>query len=151
MNFIKNNKFSIFAMVTFTLIVLICSYCYNIFFVNGKGAIYGDRLEGIEDVSISSDTTDKLIDELTSRDDVKKVTYALHGKIVNVIITVTDNVNKSSAKAIGALVLNYFSEDELGYYDFQVYVQKEDESLTDFPIIGYKQNLEKGFSWSKDR
>jgi len=148
--FIKKNKFSVFVMIIFTAIVIIGTVAYNTFFV-GKGAVYGDRLEGIEEVPIKASEKEKLVSSLEEKDIVKKVTTTLHGKIFNVIITVNDDVSKDNAKSVGNEVLGFLSEEQLGFYDIQVYVKKEDKKQNDFPIVGYKQNNQKGITWSKDR
>lgn len=150
MKFIKKNKFSVFIMIIFTAIVIFGTVAYNTFFV-GKGAVYGDRLEGIEDVPIKSSEKEKLISSLEEKDTVKEVTTTLHGKIFNVIITVNDDVSKDTAKNVGNEVLGFLSSEQLSFYDVQVYVKKEDEKQNDFPIVGYKQNNQKSITWSKDR
>ena len=150
MRFIKKNKFSVFIMVIFTAVVILSTVVYNTFFV-GKGAVYGDRLEGIEEIPIKSSEKKKLVSALEEKDVVKEVSTALHGKIFNVIIVVNDDVSKDSAKSIGNEVLNYLTEEQLDFYDVQVYVKKEDEKQNDFPIVGYKQNTQSSITWSKDR
>ena len=150
MKFIKKNKFSVFIMIIFTAVVIFATVAYNTFFV-GKGAVYGDRLEGIEEVPIKSGEKEKLVSALKEKETVKEVTTTLHGKIFNVIITVNDDISKDNAKKIGNEVLNYLTEEQLDFYDVQVYIKKEDEAKNDFPIVGYKQNTQKNITWSKDR
>ena len=87
MRFIKKNKFSVFIMIIFTAVVILSTVVYNTFFV-GKGAVYGDRLEGIEEVPIKSSEKKKLVSAIEEKDVVKEVSTTLHGKIFNVIIVV---------------------------------------------------------------
>ena len=48
-------------------------------------------------------------------------------------------------------VVPLFKNDELNYYTLQVYVLKEDETLNNFPIIGYKGTESKELVFTKDR
>ena len=88
---------------------------------------------------------------LKENEGVTEVSTRLQGKIVNVIITVSDDVTKENAKKIANGILEHLDEDQLKFYDIQVFLKKENEELNDFPIIGYKQNNEEGFTWTKDR
>lgn len=56
MNFIKRNKSIIIAIVIFLILVLVLFQLKTIFFPNTGKAIYGNRLDGIENVKISSET-----------------------------------------------------------------------------------------------
>ena len=67
------------------------------------------------------------------------------------MITVSDDVSVSDAKKIANSTVSLFENDELSYYSLQVYVLKEDESLNNFPIIGYKGTETKELVFTKDR
>ncbi len=151
MRYIKKNKLTVLAIVLFTILVIVGAYIYNIFFVSGRKEAYGNRLDGIENVVISDDTYNNIKTELKKNESVTDVSTDLKGKIVNIIITVGDDVNKDNAKKIGESVLTHFDKDQLAFYDIQVFVKKDNEELNDFPIIGYKQNGKNNFSWTKDR
>ena len=55
-----------------------------------------------------------------------------------------------TAKSLANKVLEEFDADQKSFYDFQVFVKKDNDA-SDFPIIGYKQNKKEGFTWTKDR
>ena len=56
-----------------------------------------------------------------------------------------------AAKSISGLILEHFSEIQIGYYDFQLFIKKEAASENNFPIIAYKQHNSSEFSWTKNR
>ena len=147
MRYVKRNRLTIFILIIFTILVLIGAYIYNIFFVSGRKEAYGNRLDGIENVVIDDEVYNSIRTDLEANEKVTKVTTELRGKIVYVIITVADDVNKEDAKKIGETVSTY----QLAFYDIQVFVKKENAELNDFPIIGYKQNGAEKFTWTKDR
>ena len=150
MKYIKKNKLTVFIIVIFVLIVILGAYLYSLFFGSGKES-YGNRLDGIEEVEITEDQYDDMKTSLKENEGVTEVSTRLQGKIVNVTITVSDDVTKDNAKKIANGILEFLDEEQLKFYDIQVFVKKENEELNDFPIIGYKQNNEEGFTWTKDR
>lgn len=149
MNFIKRNKSTIIAIVIFLILVIVLFQLKNIFFPNTGKAIYGNRLEGIENVKISNKTLENVKSTL-SGDTVTEVSTDIAGKLVKIFITVNDDVTIETAKTYGPKALEVFSQDEKGYYDFQIYIQKKGDS-TQFPIVGYKHHSKQEMSWTKDR
>ena len=147
MNFIKRNKKLLVVIVIF-LIGLICAVqLKNILFPSG-GAIYGNRLEGIEDVPIAKDLDKQIYEKF--KDVVSKVEVRQSGRIINITITVNGDVSVSTAKGYAKTSLEFFAEKQLKYYDIQVYMMKDIES-NEFPIIGYKHQNKSDFTWTKDR
>ena len=151
MRYIKNNKLTAFVILIFILMVILSSYLYNTFFGSGRSEAYGDRLDGLEAVEITKEQYDNVKEKLKENEKVTKVTTDLKGKIVNIIITVKDDVNKADAKKIAEVALTVFEKEQLEFYDIQIFVKKDNAELNDFPIVGYKQNGKEGLTWSKDR
>ncbi len=151
MKYIKKNKLTVFIIVIFVVLVFIGAYIYNLFFSSGRKEAYGNRLDGIEEVRISDDTYKQIVKSLKENKTVTDASTDCKGKIVNIIITVTDEETKENAKKISETVLKHFDKEQLEFYDIQVFVKKNNAELNDFPIIGYKQNGKSGFTWTKDR
>jgi len=151
MKYIKKNKLTVFIIAIFVIIVIIGGYLYNVLFASGNKEKYGNRLDGIEEVEITKKQYKEIANKLKENENVLKVTTDLKGKIVNIIITVKDEVTKEVAKEIAATSLTSFDDEQLKFYDIQIFVKKDNQELNDFPIIGYKQNGKDGLSWSKDR
>ena len=120
------------------------------FFPEEGTALYGDRLDGIEEVELSNSKLTKIESNLKSDGAVKEADVSVAGKIVEVIITVQDDTSVDTAKALNTKVLDSLSNKEKKFYDIQIFVKKDSEA-TDFPIIGYKHHAKDTFSWTKDR
>lgn len=148
MDFIKRNKATIIAIVIFLVLVVAMFQVKNIFFPDEGDAIYGDRLKGIEKVKLSKDISSKVDEKLD--ESVSKVTVRVAGRIVNIILVVSDDMSVDVAKSCGDKALEAFSDKEKKYYDFQVFVEKKGES-NEFPIIGYRHHTKNSFSWTKNR
>ena len=84
-------------------------------------------------------------------EEVSSCTYDLEGRIINLTIVVKDDVTVKKAKSLDSSILKNFDNDQLSYYSIQVYFKKNDSSLDDFPIMGYKHYNDNDISWTKDR
>ncbi len=150
MDFIKKNKFTIIAITCFLVLVLVLVQIKNIFFPNMGTAIYGNRLEGIKDVEISKKELSTLEETLEKNETISKVSTVINGKIINVMITVGDELGLEQAKELANTAYQEFSDEEKKFYDFQIFIEKTNDAK-DFPIIGYKHHKKEGFSWTRDR
>ena len=119
----------------------------NILYPSG-GAIYGNRLDGIEEVKLAEDLDRQIQEKL--KDFVSKVEVRTSGRIVNITMIVNPDISSSVAKDNSKKIFELFAEKQLNYYDIQVFLKKETDA-TDFPIIGYKHQNKDGFTWTKDR
>ena len=148
--FFKNNKVTAVAFIICVIFVILVFAIKLTFFPNEGTAIYGDRLDGIEEVEITDDEQDKIISSLEGKDEVKKVETDIKGRTLNVLITVNDDVELDPAKALTSSITDTLDKEQLGFYDIQVFISKDNDDAR-FPIIGYKHQDKDEFSWTKDR
>lgn len=151
MNFIKKNKFTIIAILIFIGLVILGVEVKNLLVPDSGKAVYGDRLDEIDKHELSSNLFETISEKLKENTNVLKVSNKVHGKIINLIITVNSDLSISDAKGIANSTVSMFSDDELSYYSLQVYVIKEDETLNNFPIIGYKGVESNELIFTKER
>ena len=148
--FIKNNKLTVITFIICVIFVIIVFAVKLTFFPDEAKAIYGDRLEGIEKVEITSKEQDNIISKLEEKTEVKKAEIDIKGRILNVIITVNDDVELDASKALTGTITDTLEKDQTSYYDIQVFVKKDNDDAR-YPIIGYKHQDKDAFTWSKDR
>lgn len=149
MKWIKKNKFMIIAIIFFIVISVVGYKALMIFFPSTNSAIYGDRLDG--KINVKKEVYDGIKTRISGQEFVKDVSVREKGRTVNIVVTIMDSTSKDAAKGLTNLVLEGFNESQIGYYDFQVYIKKEDKNENDFPIIAYKQHNSAEFVWSRDR
>ncbi len=149
-NFIKNNKVTVVAFIICVIFVVLVFAIKLTFFPNEGTAIYGDRLDGIEKVEITDKQQKDIIKSLEDKDEVKSADTDIKGRILNVLITVNDDVELDPAKALTSSVIDNLKKDQTSFYDIQVFISKDNDD-TRFPIIGYKHQDKDEFSWTKDR
>lgn len=149
MKWIKKNKWMLIAIVVFVFITLIGYKALSVFFPSTDKAIYGDRLDN--KVPVEQELYDGIKTRISAVEYVKNVSVRENGRTINIIVTVMDSTSISAAKDLSKLVLEGFSDSQIGYYDFQLFIEKEDEKENDFPIIAYKQHTIADFYWGRDR
>ncbi len=151
MNFLKKNKITIVAIILFIGLVLAFQEIKNILVPDEGKAVYGDRLDGIENHPLSDSTMKGITSKLKENEKVEEATITLHGKIINIIITVLDDVSVEDAKAIANSSIPMFENKELSFYTLNVFVKKNNEALNNFPIEGYKGTETDELVFTKDR
>lgn len=147
MKFLKRNKNIIFTLVVFFALILLCVQVRNILFPNDGLAVYGNRLDGKVELTKKLDSKIKK----SLGDQATKVTLRVSGRILNISITVADEVNRDTAKAFANKSLELLTDEEKNYYDIQFYLIKNKEDAKEFPIIGYKIPKAEHITWTKDR
>lgn len=111
-------------------------------------AVYGNRLDGIEDVQITDERKDEVNKYIKEDENVLSSSVSTQGKIVNISIKVEskDNtIDKMQEK--GNLIIEKFSEEEIAFYDFQIFIKNEDAN---YNMIGYKNKKNENISWESD-
>lgn len=146
-----NKLLVLFAIFCIVLLVFIIKVVM-IFTESDEEAIYGGRLDGIEKVEFKESDKQKQIKEKLG-DHVSSVTVRVQGRIVNVTLNLTKDVNRDTAKNDSKAVLEVFNDEEKKYYDFQFFAEKTVEAgdKAQFPIIGYKHHSSEEIKWTKDR
>ena len=105
----------------------------------------------INNPNISMNNPDMhFLDKVNENESVKEVKVKINGKIINVLITINDEVSLEDAKAMAAPVLEALSKKQKEFYDVEVMIDKDGDSAQ-FPIIGYKHHSKKDFVFTKDR
>ncbi len=148
--YIKDHKIVVVASILLLVVICFAFFIKKNFFGGSENAVYGNRLKGIDEVKITKSEQQDLISKLKEDSSISNAEYSLQGKIINIIITVNDDVGVDTAKALPNKVLENFNDDQKKFYDFQVFLKKENGG-NDFPIIAYKQNGKDSFSFTKDR
>ncbi len=151
MKFVRKNKYTIIAIIILIILVVVGVQLKNIFVPDEGKASYGTRLDGIKDHKLDSELFKNIESKLKEDERILSVENKVHGKIINLIITVNDDMSIADAKSIANSTIALFTNDELSYYSLQVYVKKNNESLNNFPIIGYKGTTSTELIFTKDR
>ena len=149
MEFFKRNKVTIIIGCIFLVIMIASSVALiKLVYPDSKKDLYGNRLDGIENVLISENTIKDIESSLKETELVNTVVYDLKGKLINFIIDVKKDTDKVSAQALTDKIISSFKEEEKNFYDFQVFLTCTEEESEIYPMIGYKHKTSVNFMWT---
>lgn len=151
MNFIKSHLKEFILLIIAVLIILFCGISFAVmWFSGGSNDVYGDRLADIEDVKLSdlNEITNSIKSE---KEYVNNISYNIEGKLISFIVKVNEGTDVDSTKTIGDSLISKLTEEELAFYDIQLYILDSlDNEESRFPIIGYKHKKSEVFQWSNN-
>ena len=78
---------------------------------------------------------------------MKQLNYTRGKNSKWVIVLVKNGTTTGTAKELGSVVLGAISDKQKKLYDVQLLIKSENTKSTNFPIIGYKNNVDKGFTF----
>ncbi len=149
MKYLKENAKLIIAIAIFIVIVVAIFVAYNGLFLKSSSK-YGDRLKGIDEIPVSNSNKTEIEENVTALGITSKISVEVKGKIIEIIITVNDDIDVNKSKEVAAKVLEKLTDEQKKCYDVQIFIQKNSEDEK-FPIIGYKHHSRDNFTWTKDR
>lgn len=125
MEYIKNHKLTIFIIIVYIVLVAFAYFLYKLFIGSSGLPVYGDRLDGIEKVPITEEQIAQIKDEIEKEDFVLKVTKPyLNGKVLKVIINVSDKAGVDASKALASKITAALDENQKEFYDIEVFLNK---------------------------
>jgi len=136
------------------IIIIGCLLFYGVmsFFTdNTSSPIYGNRLDGINKVKIERKERKDAESKVKEESNVVSSKVRVEGKTIILDVTVTKDTSLDDAKKSASKVTSAFNEKELKFYDFEVFIENEDDANASYPIIGHKKAGKDNFSWTKNR
>ena len=110
--------------------------------------VYGNRLNGIEEVPITKEREKAVIDFIKEDENITDASIAIQGKIINIIIKVKHKKNSiEKMEEKGTEIIKKFSEEEIKFYDFQFFIKNEEAN---YNLMGYKNKKNDEISWVND-
>lgn len=151
MKYVKEHKVESILLLIILSLLLVFFGIFLFLWYGGTGDLYGNRLNGIENVPISDGYLNDIEKELKKEEIVVKTSSNLKGRLINFLITVKDETNIDEAKEISEIVINGFEEDELDFYDIQIFLlDSGSNEESNYPYIGYKHKSSDKFVWSNN-
>lgn len=147
---IKENK----VLFVLALIVIISLILIGVglvkYFYSSSGDKYGDRLNGIEEHKLSNTLADDI--KALYESGVESVSVDTKGKIIYVIMDVSDDVSKVDAQSYAIKALDVFSDDDKSFYDIQFMItcKNASEETTTYPMEGYKNSNNTQVVWTNN-
>lgn len=151
MKFVKKHLVEIIIFIIFFGIVIFGLTSFFMLWNAGSGNKYGTRLNGISKVELGDKYLNSTMKQIKENEIVSKVNSNITGRIIKYIITVKNGTDLNAAKNLTTVVVESLKEDELAFYDIQVYLLEEDANEeSKYPKIGYKHKSSEAFVWSNN-
>lgn len=126
MNYIKQHKLTAFVILVYIIVVAFAYFIYKLFIGSSGLPVYGDRLDGIENVPITDEQIQQIVDVFEKDPYVLKITKPyLNGKILKVVVTTADNASLDGAKGMSSKILEALDADQKAFYDVEYFVTKK--------------------------
>lgn len=142
----KKQKRLILIGIIVLIVILGLLFLKSLFFVN-QDRVYGDRLDGIEDVEVSESTMDKMASVFKDIEGVTKTDARENGKIINLLIDVEETTDFNKLKEASNEVYKELDKDQREFYDIQIFFFGSGDT---YPIIGYLHKGGTEFVWSNN-
>ena len=145
---LKNNKYTTICLILFVILIIAGFISYKIFFPSNGKPLYGNRLDGIEEVSLDNEQLNEIKNTLKEQKIVTDVETDIKGRIINIIITVKEDTKLVDAKKLTSIFMTKIEEKQKKYLDIQVFLKNEKENIDGYPTIGYMGKDETEFKYS---
>lgn len=145
-NLIKRHKILTIICTLATIVIIIMMVVLFKFFIGGNDK-YGNRLDGIEKVEVTSKEKKELTNALKEYDEVTDASVRLQGKIIYINIKYKEKTSIDTAKKIATSTLENLDKKELKFYDIGYFLTSEGEEK--FYITGTKKPKLETISWIK--
>lgn len=142
----KSNK-KIIMIIVIIAILLILILSLGLLISNRNSDPYGDRCSDQSNYKISSDTIKKVKNKFEEIDKVNSVEIETKLCTIKIFINLKEDVDLEIVKEKAKDALTLFSEDELGYYDFALYVTSDNKESEVYPIDVSKHSSREDFAW----
>jgi len=143
---LKNKKNIIILVISIIIIIFLFWVVKTIFF-EGEGNKYGDRCSDRNEFKLSNDTTKKVKKRFEEIEEVKDVEVYSQLCTIKIIVKLKDDVSLDTIKETAKDALSLFSEEELSYYDFSLFVSSDNKDSEVYPINVNKHNSREDFAW----
>ena len=133
------------SLVIGLIIIVLLVKIYNNLFPNSGSK----RLEGIENYNLTSEEVNAVKEKINELENIESIDVHTNDeltKIITIFITLKEDIDLEKVKSKLDEVIPLFSEDNLKFYDIQVFVKSNEESDV-YPQIGYKHKTSSNFAW----
>ena len=135
-------KVVILSVVLIIIIVLL--------FLIGKSLFAStdsSRIKETDNYSLTKKEKESVIEKLEEIENVSSVKIYTNIKIIKIMVNLDEDTDFEQVKKISNESLELISEDNLEYFDVEIYVSSKNKDSEIYPQIGYKHKLKSEFAW----
>lgn len=134
-------------LVILMALAAICIFGY-IVYKNIFAGVKSKRLDGIENHPLTKEEINNATEVYKALEQLDSVDIEVNknSKIIKIKVVLKEDVNFESMKKVCNSSVEKFSEENLSFYDLEVFITSKKESEI-YPQIGYKHRSNTTFSW----
>jgi hypothetical protein len=153
LSFIKKNKkkviVTILLLIVFGVFVFAAYKLYEYLTPDTKDSVYGNRCELTEGVEISKERKDMIKETVESYEGMKLSNVDIKCNLIDIIVKVDDEITLDTVKEMSDKLLTVFTEEELKYYDLELWVDSNAKESEVYPVIGTRHKTGNGDATKK--
>lgn len=150
--FYQNNRVFVILMSIVLICIIVMAICLISYFYGSKdSSVYGERLDGIDEVKIEESRLSELETELDTSPLIDSSKIIVTGKIIYVKMNFVATAPLVEAQGKALELLGKFSDEEKKFYDFHFTLeQKKNETGNGFIISGAKNVNGTNLVWNNN-
>ena len=138
----RNIKIGVICGIVLLFIVII-ALIYNLLFTSTKNT----RLDDISKHKLTKKEISLVKEKIQELENVEDVDVFSNVKIIKIIVKLSEDVDFEAVKAKSNESIPLISEDNLKYYDVEIYYESNNKESEVYPKIGYKHKTQEAFVW----
>lgn len=135
-------KYSIISIII-VIFAVMCFLVYKNLFAGTENK----RFENIENYKLTTKEKESVKEKLNEIENIEDINIYTNSKIIKIHIVLSEDSDFDDVKDISNESLSGFSEDNLSFYDVEIFIESKNEESSDYPQIGYKHKTNSKFSW----
>lgn len=146
----QNRVLFMLFIIVFICIFVILGVVITSFLGSSK-SVYGDRLEGVEQVTLTEEFKENFKNTLQEDELIQDVNIKNKGKIIYVTLVFKESISLVEAESKALASLGQFSQEYTSFYDFHYTLkQNASEGNEGFLIMGAKNVNGNGLVWNNN-
>lgn len=141
----KNIKKIIVLVIALVILILLGIMGYK--FLKNDSDTCGSRCDALSEHVIKDKTLKKVKDKFKEIEEVKSAQVYTKNLTVKIMVELENDVELDRIKETATEILTYFTEDELSYYDFALYVTSKNKDSEIYPVNVSKHSKRDNFAW----
>ena len=143
----KIKKYYKLIIIIFVLLILfvLCLFIYKNLFKEGES----QRLDGASNYELTNKEISAVKEKLNELENIDSIDIDTNYKIIKIFLELKEDVDFDDVKKISNESLEMFSQDNLSFYDVEIFVECLDEKSEIYPKIGYKHKTNSKFTWNR--
>lgn len=140
----KNYKLIIVALIIIVIFILGLFIYKNIFKENSS-----NRLENIEKYKLTKKEINSVNDKINELKNIDSIDVYTNNKIIKIFVELKEDVDFEDVEEVSNELLESFKEDNLKFYDVEIFIDSKNDDSKVYPKIGYKHKTNSEFTWNR--